>query len=202
MRDKQKEETRKKLYHAALEIFGRDGVNACRIEDIAQLAQVSRAAFYFHFPSKDDVLLELVRESEDSISEQIEALPATASLHQVIHTLLDAMARFWTQERLKRIVTDVFTVYIRRRGLETDPESDPVRVSLARRFQSFADRAQLSPLAPAERLSDLFLLNCFAVLASWGVDASMPLVDLLRGTTMLFMNGARHPEAPPFILEG
>ncbi len=38
MRDKQREETRRRLYHAALEIFCRDGVANCRIEDIVDEA--------------------------------------------------------------------------------------------------------------------------------------------------------------------
>jgi hypothetical protein len=42
-------------------------------------------------------------------------------------------------------------------------------------------------------LSDFYLLNVFAAMASWGVQPIMPLADMLNGVTMLFMNGAKPP---------
>ena len=56
-RERQRLETHRRVFEAALEIFIRDGVAAARIEDITSLAAVSRGSFYFHFPTKEDVLL-------------------------------------------------------------------------------------------------------------------------------------------------
>lgn len=201
VRDKQKEETRKRLYQAAIEIFARDGVHACRIEDIAQLADVSRAAFYFHFPSKDDVLLELLRESEDLICSEIEALPANVSLKQLLETFITATARYWMDARRQKMVTDMFVVSLRRNSLATDREAEQVRAVLGRRFQTVADRGELSPLIPAEMLCDFYLMECFAVMAAWGAQPVMPLEDMFRAMTILFMNGARNPTSAAFNLD-
>src|SRR5205085_7825923 len=57
-RDLQREETRHKLYEAALEVFRRDGVAAARIDDITRAVGTSRGTFYFHFPTKEHVLVE------------------------------------------------------------------------------------------------------------------------------------------------
>ena len=84
VRDRQREETRRRLYVAALQVFRRDGVGNCRIDDIAKIAEVSRAAFYFHFPTKDDVLIELLRESEKPISEAIAALKNDTPVDKVL----------------------------------------------------------------------------------------------------------------------
>ncbi len=200
MRDKQREETRKRLYHAALEIFSRDGVANCRIEDIAQKAEVSRAAFYFHFPSKDDVLLELLKESEQPVVEALHALPAEAPLTAIFDVLITTMAQVWGIEGRGKLLVDVFGVSMRRTPILADREAEVVRAAVGKRFEIAAARDELSPMIPPEVLADFYLLNCFAALASWGAAPIMPLEDMLRGVTHLFMNGARPPGAEPMLL--
>lgn len=190
MRDKQREETRKKLYHAALEVFCRDGVAACRIEDIAQIASVSRAAFYFHFPSKDDVLLELLKESETPICDAIEALPPTATLQDVFDTLIAQMSAFWSEGDRRKLLVEMFSVSMRRTTIVTDREAEVVRAVVTKRFVVAGERKELSAAMPAEILADFYLLNCLAAMASWCVQPIMPLGDMLHGVTHLFMQGA------------
>lgn len=201
MRDKQKEETRRRLYHAALEIFARDGVAACRIEDIAQKAEVSRAAFYFHFPSKDDVLLELLNTCETEILADVDKLPADASLKQILEAFITSTSRVWSDPNRCKMLIDVFGVQVRRTSVLDDREAEVVRAAMARRFAACAARGELSPVIPPEMLSDFYLLNCFAVMAAWGAQPVMPLEDMFRGMTLLFMNGARPPSTPAFALE-
>ena len=197
MRDKQREETRKRLYHAALEVFCRDGVAHCRIEDIALKAEVSRAAFYFHFPSKDDVLLELLRESEQPVADALTALPADVRLEELLETLIVAMSNFWGVEDRSKLLLDVFGVSLRRTTILADREAEVVRAVMGRRFEQAAERHELSPMIPPEVLADFYLLNCFAAMASWCTQPIMPLADMLRGVTHLFMNGAQPPGAAP-----
>ncbi len=191
MRDRQREETRRKLYQAALQIFTRDGVAQCRIEDIAQIAQVSRAAFYFHFPSKDDVLLELLKEAEDPVFEPLDALPAGATLAQVLDTTIEGLANYWGANDRQKLLIDVFSVAIRRTSVIHDREAEIVRATLSRRFVTAAEKNELSPALPAEVLADYYLLSCFATMASWSAQPIMPLIDMLRGVTHLFLNGAK-----------
>ena len=195
VRDKQREETRKKLYHAAIEIFCRDGVANCRIEDIALKAEVSRAAFYFHFPSKDDVLLELLREAEQPTLEAITALPPDAALETVFETLIKHTSEFWSAENRNRLLVDVFSVSMRRTTVLADREAEVIRAAVSKRFDESAARKQLSPMIPPEVLADFYLLNIFAAMASWCVQPIVPLADMLTGVTHLFMNGAKPPTA-------
>ncbi|MEW5740212.1 MAG: TetR/AcrR family transcriptional regulator [Myxococcota bacterium] len=201
MRDKQREETRRKLYNAALEVFRRDGVDKCRIEDIAQIAEVSRAAFYFHFPTKDDVLLELLLQGEAPVCAAIAALPEQAPLEELLNAITDSMSDFWQGE--PKLVLEVFSVTLRRTAVVTDREAVEVRALVGQRFRAAAERGELSPLVPSEALADFFLLSCMATMASWSTSAIMPLKDMLRGMSQLFLNGARGvttptpPPAPP-----
>lgn len=195
VRDKQREETRKKLYHAAIEIFCRDGVHNCRIEDIALKAQVSRAAFYFHFPSKDDVLLELLRDAEHPALDAINALPPEAPLEAVFEAMIKHTAEFWSQENRNKLLVDVFSVSMRRTTILADREAEVIRAAVSHRFQQAASRNELSPMIPPEVLADFYLLNILAAMASWCVQPIMPLADMLTGVTHLFMNGAKPPGA-------
>ena len=63
-RDLQREETRERVFEAALDVFREQGMAQARIEDIAQAAEVSRGTFYFHFPRREDVMLELLDRSQ------------------------------------------------------------------------------------------------------------------------------------------
>lgn len=190
VRERQRDETRKRLYHAALEIFARDGVAQCRIEDIAQKAEVSRAAFYFHFPSKDDVLLEVLNNAETPITEAVNDLPADATLRTVFDTLISGMAKFWSDEPHRKLLVDVFAVSLRRAPVLSDREAEIVRMAVGKRFQVAATKGELSTVVPAEVLADFFLLNCLAAMASWCVQPTGPLATMLEGVTHLFMHGA------------
>lgn len=197
MRDKQREETRLRLFNAALDVFRRDGVDNCRIDDIAQRAEVSRAAFYFHFPSKDDVLIELLRESERPIAAAIEQLPADVPLLKVLETQADALAKFWEKERL--LLPSVATVALKINAVVTDREAEPVRVALAKRFTASHARGELSPVLPPEVLSDFFLCNALAAMLAWCATPMLPLPVVLRGVVTLFLEGAsaRREEPAP-----
>lgn len=190
IRQRQKEATKQKLYEAAIEIFARDGVGPANIADITTLADVSRAAFYFHFPTKDDVLMQLMHNREEQVLEALEALPDDVTLAQLFDVFINATVRAWSDPRHAKMLIDVFAVRVRRTSVLDDRESEIIRSAMARRFTAASVRGELSPLIPAPNLSDLYLLNCFAIMASWAVDVSRPLEPSLRSMTELFMNGA------------
>src|SRR5450755_1447028 len=94
-RDLQREETRRRLRDAALDVFRRDGFAATRIDDIARAVGVSRGTFYFHFPTKEDVLLELLREAEANVARAVETLAPSAPVKKVLETMCVAFAKEW-----------------------------------------------------------------------------------------------------------
>lgn len=67
-RVRDREATRNRLLEASLLVFDRDGYGAAKIEDIAAEAGVSRATFYLHFGSKEDVLRAIMAPSSLSAS--------------------------------------------------------------------------------------------------------------------------------------
>jgi AcrR family transcriptional regulator len=60
-RFEQRKLTRSKLIDAALQLFSTSGYEHATVDDIAQAAGYSKGAYYFHFSTKDDILIELMR---------------------------------------------------------------------------------------------------------------------------------------------
>src|ERR1700739_2612073 len=67
VREVQRLETRARLYDAAVSEIGRYGLAGADVSAIASAAGVVRGTFYFHFPTKEHVLLELGRNEESRI---------------------------------------------------------------------------------------------------------------------------------------
>jgi AcrR family transcriptional regulator len=70
-RDAQRQQTRQRVYAAALAEFKRTGMAAADVADIASAAGVARGTFYFHFPTKEHVLAELERHEEARLVAQL-----------------------------------------------------------------------------------------------------------------------------------
>src|SRR5687767_7392883 len=61
LRAERADETRKRLFRAAAELFAARGYHETTVDDIARKAGVAKGTFFVHFPTKDAVIVELVR---------------------------------------------------------------------------------------------------------------------------------------------
>jgi AcrR family transcriptional regulator len=77
-RARRKAETRAKLLEAAQAVFARQGIDATRINEITEEADVGFGSFYNHFESKDAVVAAVVEDAAGAIGVAIDA--ATADL--------------------------------------------------------------------------------------------------------------------------
>ena len=67
--------TRTLLFEAAIAEFRRAGFSRASVARIAREAGVSRPSFYFHFPTKEHVLLELQWLEERTVASRLENAP-------------------------------------------------------------------------------------------------------------------------------
>lgn len=188
-RDRQREETRQKLFDAALEIFRRDGVQNARIEDIAERAGTSRAAFYFHFPAREDVLAAVLLASKARVAEAIDALPADLPINEVLDAVATSIGAEWQDD--PKLFSEVGAVALRGTGANARADEDPVRRAVGARFERAVAEGTLIDTVPAQMIADLFLLNQFAIAFSWSADPFMPLAPMLQGAALLFLTGAQ-----------
>ena len=82
------------IIEAALEVFGKCGVAAARLEDIGRLAGVSKATIYLYFPNKETLFREVIRSTVVSAIESgeraFESFEGSATQGYVEH-----MRRYW-----------------------------------------------------------------------------------------------------------
>jgi AcrR family transcriptional regulator len=67
VREAQRLQTRARVFDAAVAEIGRSGLAGADVAAIASAAGVARGTFYFHFPTKEHVLVELERAEETKI---------------------------------------------------------------------------------------------------------------------------------------
>src|SRR6478752_4620345 len=68
-RHRETSEARKRILETADRLFYQDGVRAVGIDRIIAEAGVAKMSLYKHFPSKDDLILEVLKYREESVLE-------------------------------------------------------------------------------------------------------------------------------------
>src|ERR1700758_245928 len=84
--------TRARVFDAALTEIGRSGLAGADVSAIAAAAGVVRGTFYFHFPTKEHVLIEVERNEEMRIIRELGEAGGDLSsvLSQLVDHVLDA----------------------------------------------------------------------------------------------------------------
>ncbi len=189
-REQQREETRRRLYAAALAIFRRDGVVAARTEDIAKAAGVSRGSFYFHFPTKEHVLLERMAETEREICAAIERLPDDVRFTEVLALINAELTRIWEHD--PQLLPELAGSALRFTATAMDDQqATPLRALLSERFRLAAERGEIAARLPPQLLGDFYLANILGGLLAWYGNPNMPLLQVLAAVTEMFWQGAR-----------
>lgn len=66
------EDTRSRIQAVALELFTERGYDGTSLREIAERLDVTKAALYYHFKSKEEILLSLFKDVQDRIGRLIE----------------------------------------------------------------------------------------------------------------------------------
>jgi len=190
-RDRQREETRRKVYEASLDIFRRDGADGAKIDDITQLAGVSRGTFYFHFPSKDDVLSELMTQSQLEVVRALSHVPAEAEITEVLQLVAITIADQWRDD--PQLLAEIGMVALRQtaQNLPDLGEVHPVRGALIPWLERASSRGEIGELMPSHLLAEFFLVNIFGAALAWVGNPVIPLDELLRNVVHFFLKATR-----------
>ncbi len=205
-REQQRLETRQRVFDAAVEVFRRDGIyqaavaeflrsgyGEAQIPRIAEAAGVVRGTFYFHFPTKEHVLTELLLVEEAELVDRVEGVAHDAPIEAVLAAAAQAIADRWSEE--PELFVEVGVIGLRNTAATLATGPGGIRASLAGRFVLAADRDELTQAVPPQILADFYLANAFAVAVGWSTNPILPLDQALQASALLFLNGARaaHP---------
>ncbi len=174
------ERTRERLLGAAVGEFRRGGVAAADVRAIAAAAGVSPATFYFHFPTKEDVLVELERREEDRIAAELtrffDTSPALPEALQRAVVVIQSL-----EDRLGgHLFKDFLALHF---SAARPPEEvwakHPVIVVVVEHLRLARDRGEIPPDVGPLYSGLFFLVGLYALLLT--LPASGPVRDQVLG---------------------
>ncbi len=182
-------ETRARLFDAALAEIGRSGLAGADVSAIANAAGVVRGTFYFHFPTKEHVLVELERNEEMKIVENLDGAQAENDGGDLVSVLSLLVRHVAAAER--RLGPVVFRDMLGLHFSATRPAEDqltehPLAEFVIAAISRAQDAGRVSTEQNAGELAMFFLTGLFALLATGALDsATSDAVSVRYVTTMV-----------------
>jgi AcrR family transcriptional regulator len=187
-REAQRLQTRARLFDAAVAEIGRSGLAGTDVAAIAAAAGVARGTFYFHFPTKEHVLVELVRAEEVKIVAKLGAETKPGDLTSMLTLLVRQVLA--AEERLGPVVfRDMLGLHFSAsRPLEDELGKHPLAEFVIAAIAEAQDAGRVSGDADAAELGVIFMTGLFALLAT-ATTASQPRAALLDRYVKTIANG-------------
>jgi AcrR family transcriptional regulator len=193
VREAQRLATRARVFDAALAEIGRSGLAGADVATIATAAGVVRGTFYFHFPTKEHVLVELERAEEARIvsklgSRTTEPGDLIALLTLLIRQVLVA------ERRLGPVVfRDMLGLHFSTtRPVEDELTAHPLAQYLIEVLARAQAAGQVRRDAQPGELGVIFLTGLFALLAT-GLGPSRARTALLDTYVTTIVQGMEAP---------
>ena len=165
-RETKRLQTRERLMGAAIAEFKRSGIAASDVRAIVAAAGVAHGTFFFHFPTKEHVLLELEHREEERISKELSRF--VASHRDLSSTLKESVRLIIGLER--RLGAVLFKDFLALHFSQTRPVDEskehPVIVLVAQQIEDAqAEGAVDSDVNPMNS-AVFFLLGLYALLTT------------------------------------
>lgn len=133
---KRSEETRAQLLDTAHRLFARQGYDATGVAEICAESGVSKGAFYFHFPSKQAIFLELTNEWMNSLENAFnDTMQASQDLPQALLQMAEMVGNAFQLMDIRHSIFLEFWVQARR-----DPEIWKTVIAPYQRYQTYFSR--------------------------------------------------------------
>jgi len=183
-RETKRLQTRERLMGAAIAEFKRAGMAEADVGAIVAAAGVAHGTFFFHFPTKEHVLLELEQREEERIAKQLAR--STGASHDLSTTLTEAVRLVMGLER--RLGAVLFKDFLALHFSQTRPADEsrqhPVIVEVAHEIEYAQKQGQVDREVNPMNSAVFFLLGLYALLTTthnWPGQSEM-IDDYVRRT--------------------
>lgn len=165
-REAKRLQTRERLMGAAIAEFKRSGIADADVGAIVTAAGVAHGTFFFHFPTKQHVLLELERREEERIAKQL--VRYAEAKRDVESIFKDAVRLVLGLER--RLGAVLFKDFLALHFSQTRPADEsyehPVVVSVAQEIERAKAAGRVAPDVNPMNSAVFFLLGLYALLTT------------------------------------
>jgi len=159
-------QTRERLMGAAIAEFKRSGMAAADVSAIVAAAGVAHGTFFFHFPTKEHVLLELEHREEERIAKELGRF--VTAQRDLSSTLKEAARLVMGLER--RLGAVLFKDFLALHFSQTRPVDEskehPVIVLVAQQIEGAQDGGRVDPDVNPMNSAVFFLLGLYALLTT------------------------------------
>jgi AcrR family transcriptional regulator len=166
-REAQRLETRARLFDAAVAEIGRSGLARADVSTIAAATGVARGTFYFHFPTKEHVVVEVERAEETKIvarlgTRQTDIADLLSVLSRLVREVLAA------ERRLGPVFfRDMLGLHFSStRPVEDELSEHPLAEFVIAAIAGAQDAGRVARDADAAELAVFFLTGLFGLLAT------------------------------------
>jgi TetR/AcrR family transcriptional regulator, fatty acid metabolism regulator protein len=130
---------RERILDAALQVIAKRGYSAAGVQEIVDLSATSKGSFYFHFPSKEQMVMALVERMSDKLSDKVRdsVKHEPTPLHRVAASI-DALMSIFARQRN---VAQVLLLNIVGNGKATDKKFLPIRAKFSALIKHELDEA-------------------------------------------------------------
>jgi TetR/AcrR family transcriptional repressor of uid operon len=166
-REARRLQTRERILGAAIAEFRRSGMAGADVAAIVNAAGVAHGTFYFHFPTKEHVLLELERREEARVATEFAGfLEATHDLSAALTEVLRLVTGL--EERLGRqLFKELLALHFSPSRPEADDWTDhPVIVLLVSVIERARGDGEIHPEVDAFYSATFFLLGIYGLLTT------------------------------------
>lgn len=188
-REVKRQETRQRVYAAAVAEFSRVGMAAADVTVIAREAGVARGTFYFHFPTKEHALAELTRREEAQIADELDkALTSVVDLRSGLAEVIKGVVA--EEERLGQLLfRDVLNLYFSATQPElNDSATHPIVLIVIEQIEMARRRGKVDADVDAGTSAVFFLIGLYGLLVT-NRDASPSRTTVLDKYLTHFCRG-------------
>jgi AcrR family transcriptional regulator len=184
-------QTRERLLGAAVGEFKRAGMDGADTGAIASAAGVAHSTFFFHFPTKEHVLIELERREEERIARELTRF--FGKPHDVAAALTKTVSAMESLER--RLGSHLFKDFLALHFSASRPPQEvwtnhPVMVVVIEELEQARVRGDIPENADAFHSGVFFLVGLYALLMTLPESRALraPVLEKYVATTLYGMN--------------
>jgi AcrR family transcriptional regulator len=194
-RERKKEETRRRIFEAAISLFREHGFETTTVDEITEKSDVGRGTFFNYFPKKEAVLAYLSEERVALAEENAAALldDKTPARERLLEIYAFAASPYVADRELSRYV---FTEWMQRAFAPTEDAGmrwHKLLVAVIEQGQRAGElRADVTPLLCESLLSAVYMSTLYYWLccpAGSPMPQDFALLDELRTRLTLVMDG-------------